>query len=74
LMLVGGVRSYEMAAALVDGGAADYVSMSRPLIREPGLIHRWQEGDSRAADCISDNACLMAGIQGQGVHCAHLDH
>lgn len=74
LMLVGGVRSYEAAAALVDGGAADYVSMSRPLIREPDLIHRWQEGDRRAADCISDNACLMAGIQGQGVHCAHLDH
>jgi 2,4-dienoyl-CoA reductase-like NADH-dependent reductase (Old Yellow Enzyme family) len=71
---VGGVRSYETAEALVDGGVADYVSMSRPLIREPDLINRWQEGDSREADCISDNACLMAGIQGQGVRCAHLDH
>jgi 2,4-dienoyl-CoA reductase-like NADH-dependent reductase (Old Yellow Enzyme family) len=74
LMLVGGVRSYETAEALVDGGVADYVSMSRPLIREPDLINRWQEGDRKAADCISDNGCLMAGIQGQGVRCAHLDH
>ena len=73
LILVGGIRSCEEAEALVSDGVADYVSLCRPLIREPDLVRRWQAGDKRKADCISDNACIMAGIQGKGVHCPHLD-
>jgi 2,4-dienoyl-CoA reductase-like NADH-dependent reductase (Old Yellow Enzyme family) len=73
LILVGGVRSCEAAEALVENGIADYVSLCRPLIREPDLVNRWQAGDRRKADCISDNACIMAGVQGKGVHCPHLD-
>jgi 2,4-dienoyl-CoA reductase-like NADH-dependent reductase (Old Yellow Enzyme family) len=72
LILVGGIRSFETAEQLVEGGVADYVSMSRPLIREPDLINRWKTGDTRKADCVSDNACLQPGIEGKGVHCAHL--
>jgi 2,4-dienoyl-CoA reductase-like NADH-dependent reductase (Old Yellow Enzyme family) len=72
LMLVGGIRSYEDAEALVEGGVADYISLCRPLIREPDLIQRWQAGDTRKADCISENACFVPGIQGQGIHCVHL--
>jgi 2,4-dienoyl-CoA reductase-like NADH-dependent reductase (Old Yellow Enzyme family) len=72
LILVGGVHSCETTEGLVEGGAADYVAMCRPLIREPDLINRWKAGDRKKADCISDNACIMAGIQWQGVHCVHL--
>ncbi len=39
LMLVGGIRSYEVAESLVRNGV-DYVSLCRPLIREPDLINR----------------------------------
>jgi 2,4-dienoyl-CoA reductase-like NADH-dependent reductase (Old Yellow Enzyme family) len=73
LILVGGIRSLETAEDLVEKGIADYISLCRPLIREPDLVGRWQAGDRRKADCISDNACVMAGVQGQGVHCPHLD-
>ncbi|MBU1247897.1 MAG: NADH:flavin oxidoreductase [Proteobacteria bacterium] len=69
LMLVGGIRSYETAEKLVDEGWCDYVSMSRPLIREPGLIKRWKEGDHRPATCISDNLCFRPAMIGRGTYC-----
>ena len=36
------------------------ISLARPLIREPGLIARWQRGDSAPAKCIRCNKCLAA--------------
>jgi 2,4-dienoyl-CoA reductase-like NADH-dependent reductase (Old Yellow Enzyme family) len=72
LMLVGGIRSYEGAEALVEDGIADYVALCRPLIREPDLVTRWHSGDRRRADCLRDNLCGWAGFEGKGVRCAHL--
>jgi 2,4-dienoyl-CoA reductase-like NADH-dependent reductase (Old Yellow Enzyme family) len=69
LMLVGGIRSYEVAEELIRGGTADYISMSRPLICEPGLVKRWREGDRRTAECLSDNACFAPGLEGKGIYC-----
>ena len=37
VMLVGGHRTPEVMAKLVEDGVADFISLSRPLIREPGL-------------------------------------
>jgi 2,4-dienoyl-CoA reductase-like NADH-dependent reductase (Old Yellow Enzyme family) len=72
LMLVGGIRSFEVADQFVENGIADYISLSRPLIREPGLIARWQSGDRRKSECLSDNLCVRSGIRGEGVHCVML--
>jgi 2,4-dienoyl-CoA reductase-like NADH-dependent reductase (Old Yellow Enzyme family) len=69
LILVGGIRSYGVAEALVQNGTADYISMSRPLICEPWLIKRWQKGERRAAECVSDNACFAPASDGRGVYC-----
>jgi 2,4-dienoyl-CoA reductase-like NADH-dependent reductase (Old Yellow Enzyme family) len=69
LILVGGIRSLEVAEALLKNGVADYVSMSRPLIREPGLIRRWRSGDCRRAECESDNLCFGPILKGEGVYC-----
>jgi 2,4-dienoyl-CoA reductase-like NADH-dependent reductase (Old Yellow Enzyme family) len=69
LMLVGGIRSYGVAEELVRNGTADYISMSRPLICEPGLVKRWREGDRRPAECVSDNACFAPALEGKGVYC-----
>ena len=71
-MLVGGIRDLETAEELVSGGVADYISLCRPLIREPDLVNRWKAGDRRKSDCISDDACGFAGLGGEGVHCVHL--
>ncbi len=69
VILVGGIRSYLLAERLVDEGYADYLSMSRPFIREPWLIARWQSGDLRKATCISCNGCLGAARSGRGIYC-----
>ncbi len=69
LILVGGMRSFEVADRLVDEGAADYISMSRPFIREPQLIKRWKAGDRRKAECNSDNLCFGPAMEGKGVSC-----
>ena len=46
LILVGGTRSYTVAEKLVADGIADYVSLSRPFIREPHLVARWKSGNN----------------------------
>ncbi|SDG54646.1 NADH:flavin oxidoreductase [Desulfosporosinus hippei] len=69
LILVGGIRSYELAEKLVETGDVDYISMCRPFIMEPGLINRWASGDHSKALCKSDNSCLESGRKGTGVRC-----
>ncbi|MGD9732345.1 MAG: NADH:flavin oxidoreductase [Desulfamplus sp.] len=69
LILVGGLRSFTVADKIVSEGIADYISMSRPFIREPDLINRWKNGDLRKAECKSDNLCFTPGFEGKGVYC-----
>ena len=69
LMLVGGIRSLSVADRVVDEGLADYVSLCRPLIREPHLIRRWKSGDTKRATCISCNECFKPVRAGKALHC-----
>ena len=69
LILVGGIRSYDVATELVKSGTSDYISMSRPFICEPGLIKRWQSGDHSKAECISCNSCFGPPSEGKGFYC-----
>lgn len=69
LILVGGIRSYQKAKSLVLSGAADYVAMCRPLIREPDLIARWKSGNTADASCISCNNCVQEAVNGSGIAC-----
>ncbi len=61
LSLVGGMRSLPVMEEVVGSGVSDCVSICRPLIREPGLINRWRQGDTRSADCISCGGCFNLG-------------
>jgi 2,4-dienoyl-CoA reductase-like NADH-dependent reductase (Old Yellow Enzyme family) len=69
LALVGGIRSLPVAERLVEQGVCDFISMSRPFIREPGLVNRWQSGDRRKAACTSDNLCFGPARSGEGLYC-----
>ena len=69
IILVGGIRSFTLAERLVNDRTADYISMCRPFIREPGLINRWQSGDLSKANCLSDSKCLRPALAGKGVYC-----
>ena len=69
LMLVGGILSYTVAERLITEGVTDFISLSRPLIREPNLIERWEAGDTRKAACISCNLCLNAAREEHRLYC-----
>lgn len=69
IILVGGIRSLEVAQSLLEDGCADYISMSRPFIREPWLVNRWKGGDTRRAFCLSDNQCFGPAQAGEGIYC-----
>jgi 2,4-dienoyl-CoA reductase-like NADH-dependent reductase (Old Yellow Enzyme family) len=69
IILVGGNRSFHVAERIVEEGVADYISMSRPLIREPHLINRWKAGDLTKSACVSDNMCFQPAREGKGIYC-----
>ncbi len=69
LILVGGIRSFDVADKLVKDGLCDYVALSRPLLREPDLVSRWRLGDTRRSRCVSDNDCTKSFSN--GVQCPH---
>jgi 2,4-dienoyl-CoA reductase-like NADH-dependent reductase (Old Yellow Enzyme family) len=66
---VGGIRKLDMIERILSEGIADMISLSRPLIREPDLIHRWTKGDKAPARCISCNGCLTMMMKGNGLFC-----
>lgn len=68
-MLVGGLRSFELMEEIVRNRDADFVSLCRPLIREPGIIHEWKQGNYRKSACISCNGCLELVRKGEVLHC-----
>lgn len=70
VMMVGGLRSPGLMEEIIDNGEADFIAISRPLIREPHLIRRWKSGDFQTPACISCNKCLEALYQGRALHCA----
>jgi 2,4-dienoyl-CoA reductase-like NADH-dependent reductase (Old Yellow Enzyme family) len=57
LILVGGFRSLEGSELALKENIADFISLSRPLVREPGLVKRWQNGETARAKCVSCNLC-----------------
>jgi len=60
LILVGGVNSIDLVEEILNKGDADFVSFSRPLIREPDLPNRWMKGiGSAIVECDYCNNCLM---------------
>jgi 2,4-dienoyl-CoA reductase-like NADH-dependent reductase (Old Yellow Enzyme family) len=68
--LVGGLRTYKLMEEIVENGEADFVSLSRPLIRDPNIIADWERGSRRRATCISCNRCLDAiFFEGKPMQC-----
>ena len=66
LVLLGGIRRLETAEAAIAEGF-DFVALGRALLREPGLIRRWQDGDKGEALCVHCNKCIPTIYQ--GTHC-----
>ncbi len=56
IILVGGMRSRSVMERILHEGTADFISMCRPLIREPDLPNRLRDGQEKAT-CVSCNQC-----------------
>jgi len=69
LILVGGIRSLDIIEEILAEGSADFVALSRPLIREPDLPNKWLQGSGGlTAECISCNSCIGVVAQ-EGLYC-----
>jgi len=70
LLLAGGVRRYDEAAAFLDEGTADLIGMGRPLLKEPNLPNKWMQGDKVESSCKSCNKCTIdMGINAKPLRC-----
>jgi 2,4-dienoyl-CoA reductase-like NADH-dependent reductase (Old Yellow Enzyme family) len=58
LMLVGGMRYPQSMENIVNDGTADYVCLSRALVREPSLPNEMAEGRKSPVKCAYCNRCL----------------
>jgi 2,4-dienoyl-CoA reductase-like NADH-dependent reductase (Old Yellow Enzyme family) len=66
LILLGGISRLETAVRAVAEGF-DFIALGRALLREPGLIRRWQAGETGEALCVHCNKCIPTIYQ--GTHC-----
>ncbi|KAF1683491.1 NADH:flavin oxidoreductase [Veillonella sp. R32] len=57
IIVVGGFRSKDMMESVIQTTNIDFVSISRPLLREPDWVKQLAEGVSTISKCISCNAC-----------------
>ncbi len=69
VILVGGLRSYEVIEVLFKKNIADFFSFSRPLIKEPDLIKKWHNKIYEKSKCISCNKCFIPAYKGEGIKC-----
>ena len=72
VILIGGINSITLVEQILSDESADFISLSRPLIREPDLPNRWMKGiGNDTVDCEYCNGCLSTIASG-GLFCAKL--
>lgn len=65
---LGGIRSFSVMEKIIKKGKVDFISMSRPFIRDPFLIRKFRLGEIKKSECISCNKCFNL----RGIQCAEL--
>jgi len=71
VMMVGGLRTFGLMEEIVQNREADLVSLSRPFIKEPGIINKWKKNDRQRASCISCNQCFEALLKAKALQCVY---
>jgi len=69
LFLVGGLRRVMQMEEVLEKRYADFISMSRPFIREPYIVKKIREGKVEAVSCVSCNRCFAAIVNNMPVRC-----
>lgn len=65
VILVGNNRSVEAMKATLNSTNISMFSMSRPFLREPDLINRWENGNNEKSKCVNCAQCYSEN----GVKC-----
>jgi len=68
VIVVGGIRGLKEIERVIDEGAADYVSMSRPFIIEPDIVKKFRDKEQSESRCIDCGYCLI-GTAGNSLRC-----
>ncbi len=71
LAVVGGMRSVDFMSNTIDQNDADFISMSRPFIREPFIVKKFEKGTADKVSCVSCNRCLAAVPINIPIRCYH---
>jgi 2,4-dienoyl-CoA reductase-like NADH-dependent reductase (Old Yellow Enzyme family) len=72
MSLVNGFRERKTMEQAIEQGLSDLVSMSRPFIREPDLVHKLKHGQEEV-ECIRCDACLGEDVFGEMMLRCHQD-
>jgi 2,4-dienoyl-CoA reductase-like NADH-dependent reductase (Old Yellow Enzyme family) len=59
LSVVGGLRKFSMMEDLVKSDTTNFVSLCRPLIRQPKLITEFKKGTTDHSKCINCGECSL---------------
>lgn len=59
---VGGMRNPDKMEAMLDQGDADFISLSRPFIRQPNLVNLIEKDKSDPIRCDNCNRCTLEVI------------
>jgi 2,4-dienoyl-CoA reductase-like NADH-dependent reductase (Old Yellow Enzyme family) len=70
IIVVGGIRDIDSMNGIIEGGKADFVSLSRPFIIEPDIVNRLKSGKQRESRCINCGYCLL-GVLDNPLRCYH---
>lgn len=69
VIVVGGINSLDLVKQILTEGNADFISLCRPLIREPDLPNRWLKGLGEPfVECVYCNGCLSSVVS-TGLRC-----
>ena len=61
VIVVGGIRSRSEIEQILGQDRAQFVSLCRPLIFEPGLVGKMERGQQEASRCLDCCYCIVAG-------------
>ncbi len=60
VIVVGGFRSLDTMEAVLNSTKIDFISLSRPLLREPDLPQKMAQDAGYTSKCVSCNACYSS--------------
>ena len=69
VIAVGGLKTISMMEDMILNREADFISLCRPLITEPGLIRIWERDPKKTPRCVHCNQCLEELHHGFPLHC-----